>query len=258
MPGLCVLGLCLLGLLSLSALGTAAAVAQSPAETDDAATARKPAPASPLEIYAHTFRYRDAAMASGLVGHKLSPRGTVEVQPGANTLVVRDIASILERIKPILVDFDQPPTKVRLELRVVKAGPKSVVSPPAPEAEGLSPELLAKLRSLLRYDTYEVLAEAAVAPLEGESVDYSLGPDYSVSFTLGTVMAQRRLHVENLRIVERLSSDKGRGVEPQQLFQADLNLWLGRPLLLVLTRDDERQEALLVAVTGTVESAPRR
>ena len=209
--------------------------------------------ASRLEVYVHTFRYRDATLAAGLVRHKLSPRGTLEVQPSANTLVVRDIASILERVKPTLTDFDQPPAKVRLELRVVKAGPKSVVSPPSPDGSELPPEILSKLQSLLRYDSYQVLAEAAVSSLEGDSVDYSLGPDYSVSFKVGALMAQRRLHMEDFRIVERLSSDKGRGLDPKQLFHADLNLWMDRPFTLVLTRDDSRQEALLVAITGHVE-----
>ncbi|MDA8017832.1 MAG: hypothetical protein MPN21_10335 [Thermoanaerobaculia bacterium] len=214
--------------------------------------ARRPT-ASRLEVYVHSFRYRDASLAANMVRHKLSPRGTLEVQPSANTLVVRDIASILTRIKPELADFDRPPAEVRLELRVVKAGPRQVVSPPAPGGPELPPEILDKLRSLLRYDSYRVLAEAAVSSLEGESVDYSLGPDYSVSFTVGSLMAQRRLHMEDFRIVERLSSDKGRGLDPKQLFHADLNLWMDRPFTLVLTRDDTRQEALLVAITGHVE-----
>ena len=196
----------------------------------EAARARIAAQAPRLEAYVRSFRYRDATLAAGLVRHKLSPRGTLEVQPSANTLVVRDIPSILERIKPILADFDRPPAKVRLELRVVKAGPRPVVSPPqaGPAAREMPPALLEKLQSLLRYDNYEVLAEAAVSSLEGEAVDYSLGPDYSVSFTVGSLMAQRRLRVEDFRIVERLSSDKGRGLDPKQLFQADLNLWMDR------------------------------
>lgn len=206
-----------------------------------------------LEVYAHTLRYRDATLAAGVIRHRLSPRGTVEVQPSANTIVVRDIPSILKRVKTEIAKFDQPPSSVRLEMRVVKAGPRSVVSPPVPESSELPAAILAKLQSLLRYETYRVLAEASVSSLEGESVDYSLGPDYSVSFTLGSVLAERRLHMEDFRIVERLSSDKGRGLDPKQLFHADLNLWMDRPFTLVLTRDDARQEALLVAITGRIE-----
>lgn len=230
--------------------------AASTGGNDSARAARNQASAkaSRLEVYAHTFRYRDASQAANMVRHRLSPRGTVEVQPSANTLVVRDIGSILERIKPTLVEFDQPPAKLRLELRVVKAEPKSVVSPPASGGTELPAQILDKLESLFRYDTYRVVAEAAVSSLEGESVDYSLGPDYSVSFKLGSLMAQRRLHMEDFRIVERLSSDKGRGLDPKQLFHADLNLWIDRPFTLVLTRDDTRQEALLVAITGHIET----
>ena len=47
--------------------------------------------------------------------------------------------------------------------------------------------------------------KAAVSSFEGEAVDYSLGPDYSVSFTIGSLMAQRRLQMEDFRIIERPS-----------------------------------------------------
>jgi hypothetical protein len=248
--------------------GTVPALGETPqaAQQDQARQDQPTAPISPagagpksrdnsarLEVYAHTLRYRDASLAASVVRHRLSPRGTVEVQPSANTIVVRDIPSILERVKVEITEFDQPPFSVRLEMRVVKAGPKAVVSPPLPEGSELPPAILAKLQSLLRYESYRVLAEASVSSLEGEAVDYSLGPEYSVSFTLGSVLAERRLHMEDFRIVERLSSDKGRGLDPKQLFHADLNLWMDRPFTLVLTRDDARQEALLVAITGRIE-----
>jgi len=137
---------------------------------------------------------------------------------------------------------------------VVKAGPRSVISPPLPDGSDSLPEdLLAKLQSLLRYDSYQVLAEAAMTSQEGESVDYSLGPDYSVSFEVGSVLAQGQVRMRDFRIVERLSSDKGRGVEPKELFRADLNVRLDRPFTLVLTRDEQRKEALLIALTGRLE-----
>lgn len=254
--------LCLLlcvSAISISAVMPAAVYAQNSAEPKAAQVgseaARTGMPAvSPLELYVHTFSYRDAGQAASLIGRRLSPRGTIEVQPGSNTLAVRDIAPVLERVKQTLRDFDQPPSSVRLELRVVKAGPPSVISPPsAGVSDTLPADLLAKLKGLLRYDSYRVLAKAAMTSQEGESVDYSLGPDYSVSFKVGSVQAQGQVRMKDFRIVERLSSDKGRGVEPKELFRADLNVRLDRPFTLVLTRDEERKEALLVALTGRLE-----
>lgn len=217
------------------------------------AQAGEQATPAPLEVYVHTLSHRDARIAAGIITQKLSPRGTVEVQPGANTVVVRDIPTILHRVKADLREFDRPPAGVRLELRVVKAGPPPVISPPVADRDELPADLLAKLQALLRYDSYEVLAHAAVTSKEGEAVDYSLGPDYSVSFKLGSLHSGRKLRMEDFRIVERLSSEKGRGVEPKELFQADLNVWLDRPFTLVLTRDEQRKEALLVALIGHLE-----
>lgn len=211
-----------------------------------------------MRVHAHTLGFRPASEALPLVRPFLSPNGTVEEQPGGNTLVIRDTPSVIGRIVPVLERFDQPPEDLRFEIQIVRAGPRrGAVSPPqATEDAELSGEIVDRLRELLRYEDYRVLAEAAVTSTEGQRVTYSLGQNYSVSFRLGSILggsqvSGERLRLEDFRILKhtRNPANKGRQLEPKELFSATLNLWIDRPFNLVLTQDASRQEALMVAIS---------
>ena len=243
----------LAALVALLALATAQAVAvpqagEAPA-VDESRAMRG--------VYAYALKHQPAHEALALIRPLLSADGTVEVQPGDNTLVLRDRKPALARILPVLMSFDHPPQDLRFDIRIVRAGPRrQVISPPleaAPDSQ-LPEDLVARLRELLRYDDYQVLAKAAMSSREGEEVTYSLGRDYSVSFRPGTVMAGpagQRLKLEEFRIRKQVENptNKGRRLEPRELFHATLNLWIDRPFSLVLAQDPSRQEALVVAIS---------
>jgi hypothetical protein len=216
-------------------------------------------------VYAYTLKHQPAHEALAHIRPLLSPEGTVEVQPQGNTLVIRDRKTHIARILPVLRSFDHPPQDLRFDIRIVRAGPsRQVISPPllpAPADGGLPADLLARLRELLRYDDYQVLASAAMTSREGDDVVYSLGSAYSVSFRPGTVLAGpagQRLKLEDFRIRKQVENptDKGRRLEPQELFHATLNLWIDRPFSLVLTQDESRREALVVAISCRREPGP--
>jgi hypothetical protein len=157
---------------------------------------------------------------------------------------------VIATIRRVLEQVDLPPVELRLELRVLRAGPANVISPQPGPSPPLPPELLSRLQQVLRYETYRVVAEAGVTSREGETVEYQLGEQYRVKFDLGDVVGDKRIRVAGFQVFEESSptAAKGRRLEPVELFNADLNLWLERPFTLVLTRDETRQEALLVAV----------
>ncbi|MEE8525044.1 MAG: hypothetical protein V3T72_14000 [Thermoanaerobaculia bacterium] len=219
---------------------------------------------SRLQVYAYTLRHQPVHEALAQIRDLLSQEGTVEVQAGGNTLVIRDFRSRIARVVPVLKSFDHPPQNLRFDIRIVRAGPKRQSRPPAAPAasdhqgseseSGLSEQLEARLRSFLRYDDYQVLARAAITSREREEVTYSLGNTYSVSFRPGALMDSRagqRLKLEGFRIYKHPDhpTNKGRRLEPEELFHATLNLWIGRPFSLVLTQDEARQEALLIAIS---------
>ena len=217
------------------------------------------------QVYAYTLKHQPVREAVTLVRPYLSAAGTVEEQSRANTLVIRDTRTALARIRRVLESFDRPPQDLRFDIQIIRAGPKrQVVSPPTdePQTAGLPDEVVKRLRDLLRYDDYRVLAEAAVTSKEGQEVTYSLGQSYSVSFRLGSVLGgsalpssstsrPERLKLQDFRILRHVSNsaNKGRQLEPRELFHATLNLWIDRPLNLVLAQDESSQEALMISIS---------
>lgn len=212
-------------------------------------------PREELQILAYSLKHRPVSEALAIVRPFLTARGTVEEQRRGNTLVIRDQATVLKRVGQALSVFDAPPQDMRLHIQVVQAGPefKSVVSPPVQtvSAGELAPELESRLRGVLRYEDYQVLAQADVSSREGQSVNYSLGDEYEVSYRLGQVVGERRLKLEDFRIKKQTrSTNKGRQLEPRELYHATFNLWLEKPFMLVITQDPGRQEALLIAISA--------
>lgn len=220
--------------------------------TEGATNQSGPSPASlphrgvALALQAYSFQYQEAREALPLVYPLLSARGTVELQPESNTLVIRDQPGAIRRIVRVLSAFDHPPRPVRLELKMIEAGPRGV-SPPA--SSTLDPKLIHQLHELLRFDTYRVVAQATLQTREGEIVRYDLGSIYRVRFRLGTAI-QQRLKLKGFTI-ER--GAKPAAAKSPPLIHADLNLWLSEPLVLGLTRDESSKHALMVVVRGQLE-----
>lgn len=105
------------------------------------------------------------------------------------------------------------------------------------------------LPSFLRYADFEVLAQTSVSSRQGEGVSSPLGDRFTVSFKAGEVGPDGRLRLEDFQIETRAPAVKGRRLEPQQVVNANLNLWLDRPLTWTLAQESDAQEALVVAIT---------
>lgn len=235
-------------------LGTAALVWLLCGGLGVAATAEA-TPRRGLQVYAHTLEHRPASDVLSVIEPLLSSEGRVEVQPGDNTLVIRDTAATIEKVKIELATLDREPEDLRFDIQIVRAGPRRAISPPLPPDQEIPGEVIERLRDLLRYEDYRLLAKAGMTSSEGEEVTYSLGQTYSVSFRLGSVIAAgegaERLRLEDFRIVEKPvgTPNKGRQLEPKQLFRATLNLWVDRPFNIVLPQSASEHEALMVAIS---------
>lgn len=227
-------------------------VAAMPVAAQESGSGRDPG----LRVYAHTLKHRSTSEVLAVVRPLLSARGTVQEQPGTNTLVIRDQSQVVGRVIAVIAALDQPPSGLRLDIQVLRAGPRrNGVSPPVPDqglaGSDLPAELVERLRGLLRYDHYQVLARAEVISQEGEEVTYSLGQGYDVNFHLGSVLAGQRLKLEGFRILKKVRNpaNKTRWLAPRELFHATLNLWMDRPFTLVLAQEEGSREALMVAIT---------
>jgi hypothetical protein len=219
----------------------------------------QPPGADRLELYAYTLRHQRASEVPALIYPLLSPRGTVEVRPGDNTVVVRDTPASVARIVPLLRSFDHPARPLRVEIRIVRAL-RVTVSPPVQRSD-LPEDVTRRLRALLPYDVYETKARTVLSAMEGQSVAYSLGQEYEVRFRLGTLLEDRRAKLSDFQIHRQAErAERRSGEKPvSKLIHTNLNLWLDRPVNLALAKDESSLEALLVMVTlrrGETRSAP--
>jgi type II secretory pathway component GspD/PulD (secretin) len=156
-----------------------------------AAFARQPREPDELVLHAYTLRYQQAIEAIPLIQPLLTARGTLELQPGGNTLVIRDTAPALARIVPVLRGFDHPAQPLKVEIMIVRAS-RTAVSPQVSHSD-LPESLTRRLRELLPYENYEMQAQAQLASQEGQAVAYELGEDFAVSFRLGTLLEAKRI-----------------------------------------------------------------
>jgi hypothetical protein len=216
------------------AVSAATAVAQTAAEP-------------PLIVYHYVLRHQPAAEALHLVRPLLSPRGTVELQPRANKLVIRDSLAATGRIVPMLKAFDHPALALRLEVLLVEAGPAASDALATPEA--LPAGLMRGLRALFKYEDYRLLARASLEASEGEQVVSELADGYQVGFRFGTVLADRRLRLHDFRVSREVAAS------PSEIIHTNLNLWLAQPFTLVLVRDEASRRALMVVLEPALDSA---
>ncbi len=210
----------------------------------------RPDRAGELVVQAYTLEHQPAGEAIHLVHPLLSVRGAVEIQPGGNTLVIRDTVEVVERLIRLLKDFDHPARSVRLTLQLVQAGLKGSR---AGGESGLPEALVSRLRELLRYDDYRLLATAEAEIREGEEVAYELADDFKIEFRMGTLLADRRVKLRGFRVARQ-----GGNPDSKQLIHTNLNLWLDKPMILGLARAETSDRALMVVLTCSLEreSAP--
>lgn len=194
-----------------------------------------------LVVRAYTLKHQRASDAYQLVYPLLTSRGSVELQNGGNTLVIRDTLAALSRIVPVLQRFDHPARPLRLDIYIVKAS-RAVVSPPERRSD-LPEPLTRNLRQVLNYDVYEVAAQAQLWAMEGQSVVYGLGDEFEVRFRFGTLLNERRIKLSDFRIT-RKSEGRAKG-----LIHTNLNLWVEQTVNLGLAKSEESREALMVVMT---------
>jgi hypothetical protein len=215
-----------------------------PAPTLAAQAGQQPRDAAELVLHAYTLRYQQALEAIPLIQPLLTARGTLELQPGGNTLVIRDTAAALARIVPVLHAFDHPAQPLKVEILIVRASRAAMVSPQVSRSD-LPEPLTRRLRELLPYEIYELQAQANLGSQEGQAVAYELGDDYVVSFRLGTLMEAKRIRLANFEVSRRAA--KSRATVP--LVHTSLNLCLDQTMSLGLARSEGSRDALIIVVT---------
>jgi len=215
-------------------------------------TAQPAAPAAEVVLQAFTFHHQRASEAVALVYPLLSAKGTVELQPKGNTLVIRDTQAALNRIVPALRSFDHPVRAMRLEIFIVRAS-RNTVSPQVRHSD-LPEQLTKRLRDLLAYDNFDMEAQARLGGVEGQQVIYEMGQGYKVSFRFGSLSDDQRVKLSSFRIARQ----GGEGQPEKILLQANVPLQCDQTMSLGLAKSEASREALMMVMTLREGDAPRR
>jgi len=194
-----------------------------------------------LSVHSYHFRFRDADKAAAMIKTLISGDGSMQIQPGSNTLIVTDRAENLKSIDAALQQFDKPAQNFRLYVRVISAGK---VDPSQAHVSDELKELAPKL-ALLRYNSYESLGHADISGAEGDPAGVELQNGYRADFKFGEFdPAADTLQVSDFR----LSRQQGDQLTP--LLKTTLNLKLGNTVIMGASRAPQSQRAVMIVVVA--------
>lgn len=206
------------------------------------------AAAPKIELYAYEMRHQRADEAFGVVQPLLSPQGTIELRPKDNTLVIRDTRAALDRVVPALKSFDHPPRAVEIEVTMVQATRASFS--PLLADQALSPELASRLKLMLPFSNYRVLASTLLRTREGEEVTYQVGEGFGVRFRTGVVLSMAAAPNgggQSLKLTGFRLSQEQAGVS-KSLLSTTMNLVIDKPMALTLAGSEASSTALVVVL----------
>jgi hypothetical protein len=235
-------------LTSLDSAASAQAGATSAAAPGSAQSLPKPrlrslpaAPEESLRLMVFSLERKSIFDALEVVRPLLSVQGSVELDPTHNTISVRDNLAALSRVSTAIRAFDRENRPVQVHVSLILAE-TAKISPIRPST-GIAPDLLERLRQLLRFDNFSLLAQSQITSREGEAVVYDMAQGYRLSFELGAVGDGNRIRLGGFRMVRALP-----GQPEHELLRSVVNLGVGQPLILGLTRNEAADRALMLVL----------
>lgn len=244
------------GWLGLAALSLALAGVASAQESSGAPAAAPPVPrlrsqpvvtrdasaASPaVRLMVFSLQRQPVFEALSVVRPLLSVQGSVELDPSHNTISVRDNLAALSRVATAIRAFDRESQPVRIDVSLILAE-TAKISPIRPD-DDIAPDLLVRLRQLLRFENFALLAHSQITSREGEEVMYEMAQGYRLSFQLGSVSDGKRIRLAGFRMVRAVP-----GQPERELVRSVVHLGLEQPLILGLTRDESADRALMLVL----------
>ncbi|MEO7793203.1 MAG: hypothetical protein ABIV06_00405 [Thermoanaerobaculia bacterium] len=236
--GVATLGLALVGGASAQSPGPAA---HPPARSVVAPQTGAPGESAGIRLMVFSLERKPVFEALTVVRPLLSVQGSVELDPNRNTIAVRDNLAALSRVATAIRAFDHENLPVRIDVSLIRAEIAKIS--PIPPDTGIEPDLLTRLRQLMRFETFSLLAHGEIASREGEAVAYEMAEGYRLNFELGSVADGKRIRLTGFRIVRALP-----GQPERELVRSVVNLGLEQPLILGLTRDEASDRALLLVL----------
>ena len=206
-------------------------------------------PAGAVRLMVFSLERQTVFEALTVVRPLLSVQGSVELDPNHNTISVRDNLAALSRVATAIRAFDRESLPVKIGVSLILAQVARIS--PVPPDLGIEPDLLTRLRQLMRFNSFSLLAHGEITSREGEAVVYDMAQGYRLNFELGSVGDGKRIRLSGFRMVRALP-----GQPEHELVRSVVNLGRDQPLILGLTRDEASDRALMLVLRYQSASTP--
>ncbi|MGV8041144.1 MAG: secretin N-terminal domain-containing protein [Thermoanaerobaculaceae bacterium] len=205
-----------------------------------------------LEDRVVQLRHRPAREAAAMVEPMLSPLGSVLIQPGSNTVTVRDRPEIAQRIAEALTAWDIVRQDYRVRVRLLMASTAPLKpGQAAAKLDGFG----AELTGLFRWSGFEEIDAFEIQAREGVSVESKAARGYTLRFELRTVLGEpQRVQLAPCEIARIEGQEQGIGLQ-RRLHRSNVSLQLGQTFILVTARSEEAKKALVVILGADRETA---
>lgn len=217
---------------------------QAPAETTE----------DPIRAGVFVVHHKPLADAFDVVSAILSADGQITLQRRAQTLVVKDHASVLELIGPALVEYDLPPRNIDITLSLMLAedtrsresGRNAPQQRLYTDTGGIQDVPADVLQRIGRLTEYQPLGTKAVAAIEGGSVTVALSDDYRVLLEVGEAV-DGVIQFDSLTLQSVLRGEDGT-VSYRDEYKAEVNVKTGQTFMLGAAKNPNSRRALFLAI----------
>jgi hypothetical protein len=194
------------------------------------------------------LRHRTPQEAATFVASMLSTAGTVLIQPGANSITVRDDPAVIGRVSAALRAWDAPPLSynVRVQIFLAHVGEIAKGREPA-RLPGLDLDLF----KLFRFSSYEPLDDVRLVAADGSSVETNISNSYTLRFAVSAPsQAPDRLQLKPLELFRRAQTPSGLQ-EPTLVLRTVVSLAVGQVGIVAAAQSEQAGRVLLLVMTAT-------
>ena len=206
--------------------------------------------ADEVAVRVYVLKHKRVEEAALLVRPLLSEAASVTLAQKLNAMTVTARPEKLDQIGKILASFDVPPRGYNFAVKLVKARADVPSGSMASEIGGIG----AKLKSLFQFNDYALIDSAVLRGVEGGSLRYQLGPEYTLTFAIRPGTADSRELLLSGLSLSKVWSKPGEATFLKPLYRTSVPITLNQTLVLGASRDEASKSALILILLA--EEAP--
>ncbi len=196
--------------------------------------------ADETSVRVFVLKYRRVEEAALLIRPHLSESAQIILTQRLNAMTVTDRPEKLDQVGKVLLAFDAPPRGFTFAIKLVRARADVPAGSIAREIGGLG----AKLKSLFQFNDYALIDAAVVRGAEGGRVQYQLGPEYMLDFTIKPSSGKELLL--SPFVLSRLYKSEGGAAFVRPLYHASIPVTLSQTLVVGASKEEASKSALIL------------